>query len=87
MVSAVNPICCDLSYDHKYATEDCDATCVASPNRNIPHLPCRDLNNMNNIDYTLTVSIVNINSSEPVIGASVTVTSVDIPELMIVETR
>ena len=86
MVSAVNPICCDLSYDHKYATEDCDATCAAPPNRP-PPTTCRDLNNMNNIDYTLTVNVVNINSSEPVTGASVTVTSVDIPELLIVETR
>ena len=86
MVSAVNPICCDLSYDHKYATEDCDATCAAPPKLLLSE-PCRDLNNMNNIDYTLTVNIININSSEPVTGASVTVTSVDIPELMIVETR
>ena len=86
MVSAVNPICSDLSYHHKYATEDCDVTCPAPPPPP-PSETCRDLNNLNNIDYTLTINIVNINNSEPVTGASVTVTLVDNPELMIDETR
>ena len=72
----VNPTysCGGLSYEHSYGNEQCEAKCATTPPIIPPPKVCED------VQTPFTVTVIDKDTKDPIPDASVTITSVDLPD-------